>query len=266
MAYDPKKHHRRSIRLKGYDYSKPGWYYLTICTFERNFLFGEIANSQMRPSMIGTIAQECWNEVPKHFPRAALDVSVVMPNHLHGILIIEGTGTGTPRRAQGSCHGMPVQPPQPAAFGQPVSGSLATIVGQFKQAVTRRVGAHLVTEAAESPQSPGSSASYGHATPIVGARHGVPKGMPWHARTNAAWHARTNSAWDARTIIRGGPLHIWHENYYEHIIRNEKELNRIREYICTNPLRWPYDVENPACQSEAADDIEELLAADDDEL
>jgi hypothetical protein len=77
-----------------------------------------------------------------------------------------------------------------------------------------------------------------------------PQGMPWHARTNAG----------------GAPLHIWHENYYEHIIRNEKELNRIREYICTNPLRWSYDVENPACESEAADDIEELLAADDDEL
>ena len=74
------------------------------------------------------------------------------------------------------------------------------------------------------------------------------QGMPWHARTTA-----------------GGAPHLWHENYYEHIIRNERELNRIREYICTNPLRWPYDVENPACESEAADDIEELLAADDDE-
>jgi hypothetical protein len=59
MPYDPKKHHRRSIRLKGYDYATPGWYYLTICTFERHFLFGEIARDQMRPSVIGEIVREC---------------------------------------------------------------------------------------------------------------------------------------------------------------------------------------------------------------
>ncbi len=239
MPYDPKKHHRRSIRLKGYDYSGPGWYYLTICTFERQFLFGEIVRNQMHPSLIGVIVQDCWNEIPQHFPSTALDVSVVMPNHLHGILIIEGTRTGTPRGAQGACRGMPVQPPRPAAFGQPVPGSLATMVGQFKQAVTLRVEAHRAADVSAA----GSAASYGHAT-------ACPQGMPWHARTTAG----------------GAPAHIWHENYYEHIIRNEKELNRIREYICTNPLRWPYDIENPACESEAADDIEELLAADDDEL
>jgi REP element-mobilizing transposase RayT len=233
MPYDPKKHHRRSIRLKGYDYSGPGWYYVTICTFERKFLFGEIVHSQMRPAMIGTIAQECWNEIPKHFPRAALDVSVVMPNHLHGILIIGGE--------VGARHGVPVQPPRPpAAFGQPVPGSLATLLGLFKQAVTRRVESSAAVEAAESPHS---YRSYGHATACL-------QGMPWHARTTAS----------------GAPLPIWHENYYEHIIRNEKELNRIREYICNNPLRWPYDMENPACDAEGADDIEELLAADDDEL
>ena len=236
MQCDPKKHHRRSIRLKGYDYSSPGWYYLTICTFEGEFLFGKMIRDQMHPSAIGVIVRDCWSEIPQHFPSAALDVSVVMPNHVHGILIIEGTRTGTPRRAPGASHGMPVQSPRRlAAFGQPVPGSLATMVGQFKQAVTRRVEArHDAAVAAES---------YGHAT-------ACPPGLPWHART----------------IASGKPLHIWHENYYEHIIRNEKELNRIREYICTNPLRWPYDVENPNCESEAADDVEELLAADDDEL
>jgi REP element-mobilizing transposase RayT len=231
MPYDPKKHHRRSIRLKGYDYAGPGWYYLTICTFEREFLFGDIVEDQMRPSMIGAIAQECWNEIPQHFAHAALDVSVVMPNHLHGIIIIGGE--------VGARHGVPVQSPRhAAAFGKPVPGSLATMVGLFKQAVTKRVGArHDAAVAAES---------YGQAT--TGS-----EGMPWHDRT----------------IPRGAPpesvpAHIWHENYYEHIIRNEEELDRIREYICTNPLRWPYDVENPGCSREAADDIEEVLGIDDD--
>jgi REP element-mobilizing transposase RayT len=209
MTYDPEKHHRRSIRLKGYDYASPGWYYVTICTYERQFLFGEIVRDQMRPSTVGTIAQECWNEIPRHFPCTALDVSVVMPNHLHGILVIEGRKGHAMACPYRPYHGMPSQPTQPlAAFGKPVPGSLATIVGLLKQAVTRRAKAESPSELA----------------------------------------------------------HVWHNNYYEHIIRNEKELNRIREYICTNPLRWRYDVENPACDSEAADDIEELLAADDDEL
>jgi putative transposase len=230
MPYDPKEHHRRSIRLKGYDYASPGWYYLTICTFERQFLFGEIVRDQMRPSVIGEIARECWNEIPQHFPRATLDVSVVMPNHLHGILILG--------EEVGARHGVP--PRRAAAFGQPVPGSLAVIVGQFKQAVTRRVEAQRGAAAAAQ--------LYGHAT-------AWPRDMPWHARTSEQGASRQRPA-----------LEIWHKNYYEHVIDNEKDLQRIREYICTNPLRWRYDVENPDCDSSAADDIEELLEAEDDEL
>jgi REP element-mobilizing transposase RayT len=212
MRYDPRKHHRRSIRLKGYDYASPGWYYLTISTYEGEFLFGEIVRDQMHLSEIGAIVEECWNEIPHHFPYASLDVSRVMPNHLHGIIIIGGEA-----RAR---RGVPVHsPPRAAAFGKPVPGSLATMVGLFKQGVTRRVRARHATVRA------GNAA--------VRARHGV-------------------------------PLHIWHENYYEHVIRNERELDRIREYIRTNPLRWRYDVENPACDREAADDIEEILDADED--
>ena len=223
MKYDPKMHHRRSIRLDGYDYASPGWYYLTICTYDREFLFGEIVRHQMHLSEIGAIAQECWYEIPQHFRRASLDVSIVMPNHLHGIVIIgvgahHGDHTGTPWRAptkpsEGTRRALTKSgvPVRGAAFGKPVPGSLATMVGLFKQAVTRGVG----------------------------ARHGVPVQDP-----------------------HGVPVHIWHENYYEHIIRDEKELNRIREYIRTNPLRWGYDVENPACDREAADDIEAILDSD----
>jgi REP element-mobilizing transposase RayT len=167
----------------------------------------------MHLSEIGAIVEECWNEIPQHFHRASLDVSGVMPNHLHGIVIIgvgahHGDRTGTPWRAPSSSRA----PSRAAAFGKPVPGSLATMVGLFKQAVTRCVRARLGT---------------------VRERHGV-------------------------------PIHIWHENYYEHVIRNEKELNRIREYIRTNPQRWPDDVQNPSCDREAADDIEEILDADED--
>jgi hypothetical protein len=62
----------------------------------------------------------------------------------------------------------------------------------------------------------------------------------------------------------GVPLQVWQENFYEHIIRNEKELNRIREYICNNPLRWLYDSENPARDPDAVDEIEDILGTEDD--
>jgi len=198
MKYNPKKHHRRSVRLKGHDYASVGWYYITICTHEREFLFGEIVQSQMRPSRTGVIAHKCWNEIPRHFPRAAMDVSIVMPNHLHGIIVIGG---GTPWRAPMAAH--------KEAFGKAAPGSLATIVRLFKQAVTIQAGTD------------------------VGARHGV-------------------------------PLQVWQKNFYEHIIRNEDELNRIREYICNNPLRWPYDSENPARNRDAVDEIEDILGTEED--
>jgi len=201
MTYDPKKYHRRSVRLKGYDYASPGAYYVTICTHDRNFLFGEIVESQMRPSSSGEIAQKCWNEIPQHFPRATLDVSIVMPNHLHGIIVIGGdTRRDTPWR-------VPTTIPR-EAFGKPVPGSLATLLRLYKQAVTVQARAH------------------------GGARHGV-------------------------------PLQVWQDGFYEHIIRNEKELNRIREYICNNPLRWPSDSENPTRDPEAVDEIEDILATGD---
>ena len=232
MTYEPKKHHRRSVRLKGYDYASPGWYYVTICTHDRNFLFGEIVESQMRPSRVGEIAQECWNEIPRHCPRATLDVSIVMPNHLHGIIVIggetpsEGTGTLRPaftKSASSPGRDTPWLVPTTVrreAFGKPVPGSLATLLRLFKQAVTVQARALARVCGGVPPE-------------FVGARHGV-------------------------------PLQVWQENFYEHIIRNEKELNRIREYICNNPLRWLYDSENPARDPDAVDEIEDILGTEDD--
>ncbi len=194
MKYDPKIHHRRSIRLKGYNYANPGWYFVTACTYQRKLLFGDVIQGQMRPSVIGSIVRECWNEIPQHFPTSQLDVSIVMPNHLHGIILI---GPGTPWRPRTDA---PVE-----AFGKPAPASLATFMRLFKQAVTVRARA------------------------VVGTCHDVPQ-------------------------------QIWHENYYEHIIRNEDELNRIREYICDNPSRWPYDPENPERRADAVDEIEDILS------
>lgn len=87
--YNPKIHHRQSMRLKDYDYSTNGYYFITICTKNKIECFGKITNGKMELSEIGKIANQCWLEIPEHFPNTKLDEYIIMPNHLHGILIIE---------------------------------------------------------------------------------------------------------------------------------------------------------------------------------
>ena len=84
--YNPNIHHRKSIRLKGYDYSQAGLYFITICVQDRKCLFGKIVDDEMILNDAGKIADECWLEIPKHFPNAVLHEHIVMPNHVHGIV------------------------------------------------------------------------------------------------------------------------------------------------------------------------------------
>jgi REP element-mobilizing transposase RayT len=84
--YDPQKHHRRSIRVNQYDYTQPGGYFITLVTLNRYCLFGNIMDGLMRLSDLGQIAFECWRAIPEHFPNVELGASVVMPNHVHGII------------------------------------------------------------------------------------------------------------------------------------------------------------------------------------
>ncbi|MGB7442547.1 MAG: transposase [Coleofasciculaceae cyanobacterium] len=91
MKFNPEKHHRRSIRLKGYDYTQPGAYFITICTYQRQYLFGEIIAGTMHLNLTGQIVQTCWKNLSKHFPFIELDAFTIMPNHLHGIIIIAET-------------------------------------------------------------------------------------------------------------------------------------------------------------------------------
>lgn len=79
---------RKSIRLPGYDYSKPGAYFVTICVKDHTHLFGSIQNSAMRENEFGKIVRKCWNDLPNHYPSVKLDAFVIMPNHIHGIIVI----------------------------------------------------------------------------------------------------------------------------------------------------------------------------------
>jgi hypothetical protein len=102
MSYDPEIHHRKSIRLRGYDYSVPGKYFVTICALEKACLFGGIADGQIALNDYGRIVENVWKELPSHFPLVELDRFVVMPNHFHAIAVIvdpraKRVGAGFPR-------------------------------------------------------------------------------------------------------------------------------------------------------------------------
>lgn len=97
MAFNPKKHNRRSIRLKGYDYTEPGAYFITICTSKREYLFGHIQDEKMHLNRYGEVVQFNWNNLPKSYPHVQLDEFIIMPDHIHGIIMLKDpVGAGLP--------------------------------------------------------------------------------------------------------------------------------------------------------------------------
>ncbi|MBZ0281451.1 MAG: transposase [Anaerolineae bacterium] len=153
MPYDSWKHHRRSIRLNGYDYTHPGAYFITLCTHDRGWLFGDILNEHMRLNGCGEIVQQCWLDIPAHFPHVSLDAFVVMPNHFHGIIIINESvgerrdvvGAQSDVRAQ---HVAPLPPPSGVTATNVAPGSLGAVVRAFKSAVTKNINRQRDTPAA----------------------------------------------------------------------------------------------------------------------
>jgi creatinine amidohydrolase/Fe(II)-dependent formamide hydrolase-like protein len=99
MKYDPNLHHRRSIRLKGYDYSQAGAYFVTVNTHQGEALLGEIVAGEMQLNDWGQIVAHCWNDIPEHFPHADTDEFIIMPNHIHGIVIITDDVMGSDAKA-----------------------------------------------------------------------------------------------------------------------------------------------------------------------
>ena len=130
MKFDPKIHHRRSIRLKGYDYSLAGAYFVTIVAWQREMLFGEIINEEMELNELGQIVSEKWKWLGTQYEYVELGIWVVMPNHFHGILIIE-------RRDTARC--VPTRVNENRMFGEMQPGSLSAIIRSFKSAVTKRI-------------------------------------------------------------------------------------------------------------------------------
>jgi REP element-mobilizing transposase RayT len=187
MKYNPDIHHRRSIRLKDYDYSQMGAYFVTVCVQGHEILLGKIIDGEMRLNPLGVVVRDCWDELPRHYSHVELDTFVVMPNHVHGIIILADADVGA----------------------------------GFKPAQT---GLHNITAGAGLKPAPTKK------------RHGLSEII------------RAFKTFSSRHInkLRHAPGEsVWQRNYYEHVIRNEKSLDKIREYILTNLLRWELDRNNP---------------------
>ena len=170
---------RKPSRLQNYEYSQTGYYLVTTCTQDRVNYFGEIEKTQMRLNDLGQIAMDCWHAIPEHFHNTALDKFIVMPNHIHGIIVIKDNdflrnnadGVGNNDRCSSrSARNMELLP---------------KIISQYKSSVTRAV----------------------------------------RKRKNS--HAFG-----------------WQKSFYDHIIRNDEDLYRIRTYIQNNPLNWVLDQDN----------------------
>jgi len=174
MTYNPEIHHRRSIRLRNYDYSQPGAYFVTVCSWNKECILGDIVNGEMHLNEYGQVVSDEWHRSAEIRKEIELDTFVIMPNHLHGIVFINS-----------------VAPFNVGANGrsplQMTPKSISSFVAGFKSSVTKQINQFRNT-----------------------------LGKP-----------------------------VWQRNYYEHIIRDEKELNKIREYIVNNPIQWELDTENP---------------------
>jgi len=146
MQADSSIPRRRSIRLPIFDYSRPGAYFITICTKDKRPLFGRMDGIDVRLTKIGKIVDECWLEIPTHFPLVELAAHVVMPEHLHGIILLRPVQNGDDcaknlRRAR---HAVPLRTEHHSReFAVPVARSIPTIVGAFKSAVSNRARNHV---------------------------------------------------------------------------------------------------------------------------
>ncbi|MBI4306587.1 MAG: transposase [Chloroflexi bacterium] len=227
--YDPNIHHRRSIRLTDYDYSQAGGYFVTICAEGKECAFGEIIEGEMHMSDAGRIVLAAWDELPTRFPGLELDAYIIMPNHIHGIIVLTGArppdSTPEPRAAETDNVGAQSHcARQPEICHTPARDSRGAI---------HRARQPVVDHQPPRKQAPPALTSYRH------AHTDCPPALGEIVRTFKAVTAR-------RVRVLGIPGFAWQRNYYEHIIRDEHELQQIREYIAGNPGRWSEDENNPA--------------------
>jgi REP element-mobilizing transposase RayT len=204
MSYDPQRHHRRSIRLKGYDYSQQGLYFITLCCQNRACLFGEVKDGQMILNDAGKIVEEEWLKTPQIRQNTELGEFVVMPNHFHAILEIKYCVEGVLQYA-----------PTENKFKSP-SQTIGAIIRGFKGATTKRIKELINRENCDD--------------------QGDDTGVLQYAPTDTGELKYPRDTGELQS-----PPAIWQRNYWEHIIRNQQEYERIANYIIRNPKKWEAD-------------------------
>ena len=147
MKYGANKHYRRSIRLKGYDYSQPGAYFVTICAYQRQCIFGTIIDEQMCLNQYGEIVADEWQKSSVIRQEIKLDRWVVMPNHFHGIVMITSNGVGARRAASPLGNGR--SPLQGNSHRQMKPKSLSSLMASFKSITTKKI--NILRNAPKTP-------------------------------------------------------------------------------------------------------------------
>ena len=231
VRFDPDCQHRRSIRLRGYDYTQAGAYFVTIVIQDRACMFGEVVDGHMRLNDAGRMVANEWGALCSRFINIDLDAFIVMPNHIHGVIVIAGT------------------------IGPDGSTAGASLVGaQFTtgaETTGATVGAALV--GAQSPTGDivdivGAPLVGAQSTRAIGASRATTRVAPTLGKIVGAFKSSTTVAYTRGFKTQGwSPFRgrLWQRNYFEHIVRNEESLHRIRQYIAGNPAHWTDDPENP---------------------
>lgn len=205
MVYNPDIHNRHTIRLQGYDYTQSGAYFITICTDQKECIFGKIDSGAMQLSTLGEIAYYQWLQIPKRFTNIVLDVFVIMPNHMHGIIVITGGDDDQKNRGEAGDTRYSFQSLIPESPASPIQRTPTINPGKPKES-TRPNGT-----------IPGS----------IGA---------------IIQNYKSLTTRKINMILRTQNQTIWQRNYYEHIIRDENDYARIVDYIENNPHSWEDDV------------------------
>jgi putative transposase len=215
---------RKPTRLRGHDYASPGWYVVTICAQDRALLFAEVVNGAVHLNDAGLMIESWWTALPLKFPGVALDAHVVMPNHLHGIVIIQ----------------------------DPLDLRLEA---DFDADFVRR-GVSLYAGAGDRPDVPNAPVPKpgGHAGPPLhgtGASGPIDDERGQASLTDAIGWFKTMTT---NEYIRGVKtlnwepfnVRLWQRSFYDTMIRSDRHLACARAYIESNPFNWHTDDENPS--------------------
>ena len=238
-TYNPQIHHRRSIRLKGYDYSQAGLYFITICCKNRKYRFGKIENEKMILNEYGTIAYNEWIKLTERFSNFELDVFQIMPNHMHAIIALKNVGAEF-IHVQNNPHNNTVG----AGFNPVHNNPQNNIVGAGFNPVHNNVEKHHKIYGQSPNGQPHGLPIYltdndnratARVAPKIGDIIGAYKSLVANECLKI-WKTKWVGANPAPIMGK-----LWQTNYYEHIIRNQQSYQNISEYIVNNPAKWLKD-------------------------